>query len=202
MRRGHALRISLGVLVQLLFIASFTHLSVSASSQGLTQIFVGDGPNGIAFDPANGNLYVADFGSGNVSVINGTTNQVSVTINLGIARSPWEVAYDPFNSDIYVSQTYNGSVDIINGTNNSLITTVTTGSREEHPNGIAFDSYNSEMYVVEAVTDSVLAINNESNTISGVANLGSTIFPWGITYDSCKSWIVRDQSQFQFRLGA
>ncbi|MFP3203272.1 MAG: hypothetical protein RXR43_13950, partial [Sulfolobus sp.] len=40
-------------------------------------------PWGIAYDPSNGYLYVADCGSGTVSVINGTTNTVIATIPVG-----------------------------------------------------------------------------------------------------------------------
>jgi len=41
------------------------------------------GPWSIAYDPSNGYLYVADSGSGTVSVINGTTNTVIANIPVG-----------------------------------------------------------------------------------------------------------------------
>ncbi len=42
-------------------------------------------PLASAFDPANNEIYVTQFGSGNnyVSAINGTTDSVTTTINVG-----------------------------------------------------------------------------------------------------------------------
>ena len=50
----------------------------------VSTIRVGDGPYGIAFDPLNGNLYVANYESGTVSVISGANNSVVATVNLNI----------------------------------------------------------------------------------------------------------------------
>ena len=41
---------------------------------------VEDAPRGIAFNPNNGNLYVANFGSNTVTVIDGATNTVDGTL--------------------------------------------------------------------------------------------------------------------------
>ena len=38
---------------------------------------------GVAYDPSNGYIYVADSGSDSVSVINGATNTVIATITVG-----------------------------------------------------------------------------------------------------------------------
>jgi YVTN family beta-propeller protein len=43
-------------------------------------ITVGTGPYGDLFDPANGNIYVANVGSNSVSVIDGSTNTVIATV--------------------------------------------------------------------------------------------------------------------------
>ncbi len=72
------------VLFSLLVVSNggYTHLLASAETSPIT-IRVGNAPNGIAFDPLNGNLYVANFETGTVSVINGTTNSVIATVKLG-----------------------------------------------------------------------------------------------------------------------
>ena len=70
---------------------------------------VGNSPFGIAYDPSNGNLYVANFEPGTVSVINGTTNSVVSTINVNMVISPWETAYNPSNGYVYVTDTEDGN---------------------------------------------------------------------------------------------
>ncbi len=68
-------------------------------------------PKGLAYDSTNNYLYVTNYGSNNVSVINGTTNTVIKSITVG--SSPIEVAYDPVNNYLYVTNSKAGSVSII-----------------------------------------------------------------------------------------
>jgi len=66
---------------------------------------------GIAYDSSNGYIYVANFFSSTVSVINGATNTVIATIPVG--SMPAGVAYDPSNGYIYVTNYGSGTVSII-----------------------------------------------------------------------------------------
>jgi YVTN family beta-propeller protein len=68
-------------------------------------------PWGIAYDSSNGYIYVTDYGSNLVSVINGKTNTVIATIPVG--AWPKGVAYDPSNGYIYVTNSGSGTVSII-----------------------------------------------------------------------------------------
>ena len=58
-------------------------------------ITVGSRPNGIAYDPDNKKMYVANDGSNTVSVINTSNNTLNTTITVG--SHPDGVAYDPDN---------------------------------------------------------------------------------------------------------
>ena len=75
----------------------------------IATIPVGPYPEGIAYDPSNGYIYVANDGSNTVSVINGTT--VIATITVG--QWPTGVAYDPSNGYIYVANDVSNTVSII-----------------------------------------------------------------------------------------
>lgn len=57
---------------------------------------------GIAFDPANGNLYVGNSAGSNASIISGQTNTVIGTIPIAGAMG---VAYDSANGNIYFTTT-------------------------------------------------------------------------------------------------
>ena len=46
----------------------------------ITNITVGLAPDWVAYDPSNGYIYVANYGSDTVSVINGANNTVIATI--------------------------------------------------------------------------------------------------------------------------
>jgi len=58
-------------------------------------------PYGVAYDPANGDVYVANFGDGIVSVISDSTN--TVIANVSVPGTPADVAYDSAKGEIFVS---------------------------------------------------------------------------------------------------
>jgi YVTN family beta-propeller protein len=75
---------------------------------------VGSGPEGIAFDPANGNLYVVNSGNnpGSVSVISGKTNTV-IGSPITIGNLPQFIAFDSANGNMYVTNRADGTVSVI-----------------------------------------------------------------------------------------
>ncbi len=77
--------------------------AISGGYQVVDTITVGNYPLGIAFNPRNGYLYVANASDDTVSVIDGAANTVIATIPVG--SSPRGVAYDPRTGDMYVSET-------------------------------------------------------------------------------------------------
>ena len=105
-------------------------------------------PWGIAYDPSNGYIYVADTGSNTVSVIDGANNTVIATIPVG--RGPSGVVYDPSNGYIYVTNYFSDSVSVING--KTVIATIPVGSR---PAGVVYDPSNGYIYVANAVSGTV-----------------------------------------------
>ena len=76
----------------------------------LGTIAVGTSPYGVAYSPSNDRIYVTNFTSNNVSVIN-STNTVVATIAVG--SGPIGVAYRPLNDRIYISNTGSNNVSIL-----------------------------------------------------------------------------------------
>jgi YVTN family beta-propeller protein len=72
--------------------------------------FNGISPYGVAFDSSNGDVYVTNFYSDSVSVINGATNTVIAGITVGL--SPYGVAFDSSNGDVYVANEGSDSVSV------------------------------------------------------------------------------------------
>src|SRR5262245_16910313 len=86
-------------------------------------------PYGIALDPANGLVYVSNYGqfntTGTVSVINDTTN--TIVGNLFVGKNPHAIMYNPANGYFYVANTLSNTLSIINGTNSTLIGSIPVG---------------------------------------------------------------------------
>src|SRR5436309_1823259 len=111
---------------------------------------VGNQPYGVGYDSGNGYVYVANYNSNNVSVINGTTVVASVVVG----NNPFGVGYDIGNGYVYVANGGSDTVSVINGT--TVVATVLVGNA---PSGVAYDSGNGYIYVA----------NNGANTVSVIA---------------------------------
>ncbi len=150
--------------------------SNSTGDTVLETIRVGTEPSGVAYDPGNGYVYVANYISGSVSVINETT--VVATVTVGI--NPFGVGYDGENGLIYVTNTGSGSVSVINGT--TIVATVRVGT---NPLGVTYNSGNGFVYVTNSGSNSVSVI---SGTII-VTTIPVGQHPSGVGYDSGNGYI-------------
>ena len=124
-------------------------------------------PVALAFDSADGDLYVADQGSASVTVIDGWTNTVIDSIPLSFW--PKVIAYDPANETIYVGANSTNNLTAINNT--TVVgafdlwnwTGVDCG-----PTALAYDGANNYLY--EACPGgTVLAFSLENETYSYVS---------------------------------
>jgi YVTN family beta-propeller protein len=141
---------------------------------------VGTDPASIGYDQGNGDYYVANAGSSNVSVISGTTGRIVATIPVGIY--PFGVAYDSSNSDVYVTDAASNAVSLISGFTDKVVATVQVPSS---PLGIAYDSGDGNLYVSSFGGHTL-------NVISGstlVRNVTVGTSPTGVAYDSSNGCI-------------
>ncbi|MFZ0893935.1 MAG: YncE family protein, partial [Candidatus Nitrosopolaris sp.] len=107
---------------------------------------------GIAYDPYENTFYVANSGSSNVSVINGTTNTVIKTIPVG--TGPTAIAYDSVNHNVYVGNGLSDTVSVINGTTNTVIKTF----HLKGPINMAYNPDNDKIYLTSSAYNSVSVI--------------------------------------------
>ena len=80
----------------------------------------------MAITPNGNYVYVANYGSGTVSVINTATNNVTATVTVG--SNPNGVAVNPNGNYAYVTNYGSGSVSVINTATNNVTATVTVGT--------------------------------------------------------------------------
>ncbi|MCI4345502.1 MAG: YncE family protein [Thermoplasmata archaeon] len=135
-----------------------------------SSIHVGSWPEGAAYDPTNGYLYVANSGSNNVSVINGT----KLIATVGAGSSPVSVTYDGTNGFVYVSNSGSPNVTVINGTKS--VGSVAVGP---NPTTTAYDARNGYVYVPVNGTNRVVFLNGTS--IVGNVSVGN--YPNAATFD-------------------
>jgi len=167
-------------------------------SLGLTWGSTGDwgssGPLGIAYDPSNNYLYLANTIGNSLILINGTTNTVVSNIKVGIF--PGGVAFDPINDYLYVTDfnfsawpsgdvnTSSNTVFVINGATNRIIANINVGL---DPFGVAVDTSNGYVYVTNSGSNNVSVINGATNKV--IANIAVGSYPWGIAYDPSNGYI-------------
>lgn len=135
-------------------------------------------PDSVAYDPANGDLYVVN--PPNITIMSDTTNKVVGSIQ---GRFAGAIAFDPFNGDLYVPGGGN-NVSVISGATNALISTVSTTNPAN--GGLAVDTANGNVFVACAIVnyspcDVVSVISGATN--SQVATVSVGTIPEAETFD-------------------
>ena len=156
--KSHLLKIGILFTMFIVFM-SVSNLPSSYAYTLLTSIPVGTNPSAITFDPANGNVYVANYGSNTVSVINGNTVAVDGdTVAVNVTVCP---AVEGFSED---------AIDVVVAATIGSITT---------PSSITFDSSNTNIYADEFNQNSaaVISTQNTSTPTATTTSIASSLNP-------------------------
>lgn len=135
---------------------------------------VGYAAAAIAYDPANGDLYVANEGDGTVSVIAPGVGAVSL-IRLGPSGTwnqtgPDALAVDPGRNLIYVADGLAGNVSVINGSAQAVSTTFPVGL---DPDAVAFDTVSDRAFVANCGSDNLTIVNGTAQRPTRSVPVGS-----------------------------
>jgi YVTN family beta-propeller protein len=128
--------------------------------QGLSVIAtvpVGDLDRQLAVNQVTNKVYVSNFNSNDVSVIDGSTDQVVATIPVG--AQPFGVGVNPVTNKIYVSSGRTNSVWVIDGATDTVIAKIPV--RASGPFGIAVNAVTNTVYVANTG-----CCHNEGRTVS------------------------------------
>ena len=80
---------------------------------GITRISVGDGPHGVAFDPASNRVFVTNFGGDSYSVYDLVAGGTATEIDISPATSPQGLVVTPDGQHLYIA-TEGGTVEVYN----------------------------------------------------------------------------------------
>jgi len=145
----------IAVLSILTTVLVFLNLTPYSYADLVGTIQVGTSSYGIAY--GNGNIYVANFGSNNVSVIN-ATNTVVATIPVG--TNPAGVTYG--NGNAYVANYGSNTVSVIDSTN-TVVATIPVGT---NPAGVTYGNGNA--YVTNFASNSVSVIDSTNTVVATI----------------------------------
>src|ERR671924_954110 len=132
---------------------------IDGTTNSMERIDVGGDPKNVAVNPNNNTIYVTDYNSSIVSVIEGKTNSVMGSIDVG-GSSPTSIAVNPNNNTIYVTDYNSGTISVIDGTTNSVMGSIRAA---DAVNGAAND------VAVNPTTNTIYVANYDSGTISVIA---------------------------------
>jgi len=177
-------------------------------------------PSFLAYDSANGNLYVTDANNCEIRQVTsgGVVTTIAGSTSCGIAdgtgpsasfNSPQGIAYDSANGDLYVTDT--GNCNVRQVTTAGAVVTIAgglsgrhscgsldatgTSARFNYPSGIAYDGANGDLYVTDWNNCEIRQVTTAGvvTTIAGSTSCGSAhgtgtsasfYSPVGIAYDS------------------
>ena len=151
---------------------------------------------GIALDPNNGYLYADAYTgtSGNVTVINTTTDSVVTTMRgfgacAGSSCPPRGVFYDPSSGLVYVGHEYASNITLIDPSTNTVVGSITNfPGNDMSPSNFLYDQKDGVVYASDYQgTVSVIGAKNDSviNTFGAVSYNQQTgqLAYWGGLYN-------------------
>ena len=115
-------------------------------------IAVGAEPTGIAASPTRNEIYVANAGSANVSIIDAERNQVVATI--GVHANPYFVSVSPDGQRAYVANAGSANVSVLDLAKRAVIAAIRVGGAP----GLAKVSPDGKLVVVSNRADNTISI--------------------------------------------
>ena len=141
-------------------------LIVEGVSQAAT-VPAGSQPRAVALNPVTNKIYVANYGDGTVTVIDGATN---TTQTVTVGSSPYALAVNAVTNKIYVANYYSNSLTVIDGATNGTSTVSNVGT---YPYAVAVNSVTNKIYLTNAGTSDVTVIDGVTNSVTRLTTVAS-----------------------------
>lgn len=151
---------------------AMSRAAVSGVTASISYINVGQQPKGLIYDPITGLLYVTNYQSKNITVINPLTNRQVANIPTGL--NAWLMSLDSLNGLIYISNDYSDNITVLDPATLTVIGNISLGANYA-ATGIIFDKYNGNMYALCDQTSSIVVINATYNVEEKTIQLPSGI---------------------------
>jgi YVTN family beta-propeller protein len=166
---------TIGAISQIASVRTSVSYIAPSHTSVTTTVSAGSSPRGVAYNPSNGYMYVANSGGNSVSVISGTT----VVATIAVGSNPYGVAYNPSNGYMYVTNASGNSISVISGTSSTLVATIPVSLG---PRDIAYNPSNGYMYVADCDSGTTVSLIS-GTTVVATINVGAGSYPRGVAYD-------------------
>jgi YVTN family beta-propeller protein len=155
---------------------------------------VGINPEGVLYDSAKGEIFVANSidstGSGpsNISIYADSNNSVVGGAVVGI--NPIDMAYDSSKGEIFVANSgsictcASSNISVISDKTNKVVTSITVGSG---PFGLVYDSGKGEIFVGNYNDNDVSVINDTTDKVVSTIPVGYG--PESLAYDAANGFV-------------
>ncbi len=143
---------------------SNTVIVVDLSFNIVATIPVGIRPVGIAFNPTNLYVYVANLVSNSMTAIHAELLVEIVDSPFGVGHNPIGIGIQLVNGDIYCTNSADDTISVYNNTN-ELVTTIS--GLTQYPVSATYNPINNVMYIVAMETNLVYRIETVTYTIVG-----------------------------------
>ena len=150
-------------------------------------VAVGTTPSSTALSPDGSTLYVANYASASVSVINTATNAVSATIPVG--NGPNALALNANGSTLYVANATDATVSVIDTLNDTVSATIATGATS---GTLALSPGGTTLYETNSAANTLLVVSTLTDSITATITVGQG--PWGTSLNSNGSTLYVDNS--------
>jgi len=148
-------------------------------------ITVGSDPAEVAVTPDGKHAYVTNHGSGNVSVIDTSTNAVVATVKVG--SGPYGIAITPDGKHAYVADNGSSNVDVIDTATNTVTATIGAGTG---PYGLAVTPDGKTAYVSNQSAGTVTPIDTATGTAGTAIPVGTSPRQIAITPDGGTAYVA------------
>jgi len=108
----------------------------------------------VVYDPAKGEVFVANIISNNVSVINDTDDRVVAWVPVGVC--PSAAAYDPATGEVFVANLCSNNVSVISDATDAVVATVPVGGS---PDAAVYDAAKDQVFVANSGSNSVSVLS-------------------------------------------
>jgi len=141
----------------------------SAAPTTLATLTLGTNTAGMGVDPAVGKVYVSNYDSGTLSIINIDPPAIAATFQIG--QNPRRLISNAATSRVYVvNDTTPGQLTVFNGKDFGIVSTIPVGDR---PRTLAADFLNNEIYVSNSASNTISVVDTRSNTVVATARVGA-----------------------------
>ena len=150
-----------------MYVADYSDHNVTVISGLATNgsIQVGTDPTSFAYDPLNDTIFVANYGTANISVVDASSNQLAGSFS---AYFPQYLAYDAQSNSLYMVTSENGEVAAYNATSYASLGTPLVIQSSVRAGGIAYSSASGDIYVSNEYDSSISILSSVAVTFYSV----------------------------------